>query len=373
MHVLHVVGSLDRGGAGVAAAVTGLCSHLARQIRVSLVTTSYGDRYPLAREVELVLPRSWRIPGARLSVAPGFGQALATLMDRSRPDLVHVHGLWMPKMHAACAAARGRGIPYVVSPHGMLQTWAFRHKAWKKRLPWWIYQRRDLQRAVLLHATSYQEADGIRHYRLGPDVAVIPNGLDIPPWQEHDLDGVPRTLTFLGRIHPVKGLANFIEAWALVRPSGWRCSLVGPSEEGHRADLERRIRSAGLDAAFAFHGAVDDAGKWACLRQSDILVLPSHSENFGLVVAEALACGVPAIATSGTPWRSLIEENCGWMCAPTVDGLAGALRDATRTDRAQLLQMGMRGRSMVERMFAWSTVCSQMVDTYRGACSRSQP
>ncbi len=355
----------------MAAAVSGLCSHLAPHADVALIASTTGpDRYPVDPTVRVTLSPSYQVPGMRLSYAPGFARALRHSLDAAPADLVHVHGLWMAQVHAACRIARQRGIPYVISPHGMLMPWAFQHRAWKKRIPWLAYQRQDLRRAACLVATSDQEAHHVRAFGFHSPVAVVPNGLDMPVWQPPENGRAPFRALFLGRLHPIKGLANLIDAWASVRPEGWTCVLAGPDENGYRRELESRVASKGLQSVFSFAGPVSSVAKWEYYRRADLFILPSFTENFGLVVAEALACGVPAIATDGTPWKALVEERCGWVCAPSVQGLANALHDAVTTDHKTRRAMGDRGRRMVESRYKWESVCAALLRAYGSVCGR---
>src|SRR5262249_28596017 len=153
-------------------------------------------------------------------------------------------------------------------------------------------QRAVLASADLLVATSASEAQSIRLAGLRQPIAVIPHGVQLPEQRaRHEGDGVHKAL-FLGRVHPIKGLPLLIEAWSRVRPSGWQCLIAGPSELGHRATLERQIRASGLSGEFQFLGKSDASLKEALYRAADLFVLPSLSENFGIVVAEALSYGV---------------------------------------------------------------------------------
>jgi glycosyltransferase involved in cell wall biosynthesis len=155
-----------------------------------------------------------------------------------------------------------------------------------------------------------------------------------------------------------------IEAWARVRPEGWVLKVVGPDEGGHRIQLERTVSAAGLDEFISFAGAVIGEKKQAAFFSADLFVLPSYSENFGLVVVEALAHGLPVLTTTGAPWSRLAERGCGWWVEPTVDGIAEGLRTATSCHREALKDMGARGREWVAREFGWRSVGRQFMATY---------
>jgi glycosyltransferase involved in cell wall biosynthesis len=141
--------------------------------------------------------------------------------------------------------------------------------------------------------------------------------------------------------------------------------VAGPDEQGHRAEVEQRARARGIGADVTFTGPVDDDAKWDLYRASDLFVLPTFSENFGVVVAEALACGVPALTTTGAPWRELEAERCGWWVPPEAEALAEALRDATARPDAERRAMGQRGRALVEARFSWTQVAADLHAAYR--------
>src|SRR6185503_9480318 len=149
-----------------------------------------------------------------------------------------------------------------------------------------------------------EEAQHIRDLGLRQPVAIIPNGVEIPDEIPARPRGKsPRTALFLGRIHPIKGLLNLVYAWAETSPPGWHMVIAGPDDTGYRAEVEQAIKRAGLTDHFSFAGPVAGEAKATLYRQADLFILPSHTENFGLSIAEALTYGVPVITTKGTPWR----------------------------------------------------------------------
>lgn len=291
---------------------------------------------------------------------------------RNVPDCIHVHGIWSPDLMRRWQTRQKFGLPAMVSIHGMLEPWALAHKAWKKRMAWWTYQKHLLQRADCLHATSVQEADNLRKLGLQSPIAVIPWGIDRVKMKSKGGAKQIRTTLFVGRLYPVKGLPLLIEAWARVRPAGWRLQLIGPDEAGHRAFLETMVRQCGLDEVVTFAGPMSGEALAEEYRNASLFVLPSHTENFGMVVGEAMAHGVPVITTHGAPWQVLEQEGCGWWMPVSVEGIAAALEDATQRPVEELAAMGERARDVVAERFSWDGIARDFVACYEWVLGRGE-
>jgi glycosyltransferase involved in cell wall biosynthesis len=309
---------------------------------------------------------------ARSSVQRIIGTEAEALGRFGQTDILHDNGIWMPHNHRLAVLAERHGIPRVVSTRGMLEPWALRHKRLKKNLAWWLYQRRDLKRARCHHTTAESEARNIQHLGLGVPVVAVPNGVDVPEERPSVLGSEPekavqsgrRTALFLGRIYPVKGLPMLVEAWARVRPDGWLLRIAGPDEAGHQKQIERAVSAAGLGEVVSFTGPIGHRMKKSAFFDADLFVLPTHSESFGIVVAEALAHGLPVLTTTGAPWSTLPESGCGWWVDATVDGIAEGLRQATILDPETLQAMGAKGRALIIAKFGWKRVADLILSTY---------
>jgi glycosyltransferase involved in cell wall biosynthesis len=284
----------------------------------------------------------------------------------SLPDCVHLHGIWSPRLAGRFMAWGKRGVPCLVSPHGMLEPWALSHKWFKKKVAWHLYQKQLLNRAVLLHGTSERETRQFKKLGLKPPLASIPWGVSLPPVRaERPVHPRPRIALFVGRIYPVKGLPMLVEAWTRVRPAGWKLRIVGPDEAGHQAEVESLIRKAKLEADFEFTGPLHGEALREAYESASLFILPSYTENFGMVVAEAMAHALPVVTTTGTPWSFLPERGCGWWVAPTVDHIAQALSTITALDDETLRGMGMKGREVVSSEFNWRQAANKMEEAYQ--------
>jgi glycosyltransferase involved in cell wall biosynthesis len=308
-------------------------------------------------------------PRARVPWRLGRSPAMRTaLRDACRgADAVHVHNLWMMPSIYPPVAMRGTPARLVVSPHGTLSPWALARSRLRKRFAWYVLgQRRLLAAAALFHATSQEEAEDIRRLGYRQPVALIPNGVAVPDCAPPDPGRTRRTLLFLSRIHPKKGLDLLLRAWARLeaRFPDWDLEVVGPDNEGHLEQMQRLAGALGL-ARVAFRGPLYGEDKLRAYATADLYVLPSWSENFGYTVAEALVCRTPAVTTRPTPWAALEHEGCGWWIDTGLEPLAACLERALQAPRAELDRMGERGRAYVARDLSWMRVAERMDAAYR--------
>ncbi|MES2025537.1 MAG: glycosyltransferase [Pseudomonadota bacterium] len=298
---------------------------------------------------------------------------IQSLCERKKFDLIHLHGMWSPFLAVIALVAGRKKIPFVISPHGCLEPWALGYKRQKKWLALKCYQGKILRSASLFVATANQELESIRLLGLRQPVAVIPNGVDFVFSPSRDENKSVKTILFLSRVHPKKGLLDLVEAWAKVRQPGWRIVIAGGDEDDYRAKVEALIRARELQSDFEFIGFVEGASKQVCFDKADIFILPTYSENFGLVVAEALSNEIPVVTTTGAPWHDLVEYRCGWWVQPGVDGVAAALAEAMDLDPAELRAMGQRGRKLVENKYAWSSIGASALAVSTWLLDRSVP
>lgn len=307
----------------------------------------------------------------------GYASELRKELDSADLDLVHTHGLWMyPSVAALRWAARWQK-PLVVSPHGMLDSWALQNSRWKKRIAGWLYENRHLRSAACLHALNDAEYVAIRAYGLTNPVAIIPNGVELPeldkkappPDWSSDLDGM-RVLLFLGRLHPKKGLANLLRAWARTRQApnsveDWRLVIAGWDQGGHEAELKRLAESLKLAESVRFIGPQFGAQKTASLARADAFILPSLSEGLPMAVLEAWAHSLPVLMTAQCNLPEGFASGAAVEIHPKADRMVEGLEDFLELPDAERLEMGKHGRQLVEAKFAWDGIAGRMAEVYR--------
>jgi glycosyltransferase involved in cell wall biosynthesis len=378
MKVLHVTPSyypaVRYGGPIVS--VRALCRALAAQgVEVDVATTNADgpvdlqvptDRWTTLDGLRIRYFRRW--PRLDYAFSPGLA---SFLRERTRDyDLVHITSTFSFPATAAGWAARRSGIPYVVSPRGSLQRWSLGQKRWKKQPYWALLERRQLQRAAAIHVTAELERQELLEVLPGAEVIVCPNGLD--PVSVPAVARLPRRIVFLGRIHRKKGLDVLAKAAALLvgRFPELEVVVAGPDDTGEQARVTSVIEALEPRPRFRWLGPVEGDAKWELLASAAAFALPSHAENFGLSVVEAMACGTPVVVSRNCPWAVVEERGAGAWVENTPGALAGAL-ERILSQPAMAEGMGRAGRLLAAE-YAWPAVGRQFAaELHRLATSRS--
>jgi glycosyltransferase involved in cell wall biosynthesis len=305
----------------------------------------------------------------RLGRSPDMARWLREVAEDCSSLVLHGHAMWQATGWYPSWAAKDTNAQVVISPRGTFAPGAMASGSKIKRLIWPLIQRPSCQEARCFHATAHAEAADIRALGFKQPIAVVPNGIDVPS-AAAEVQPL-RSVLFLGRVHPVKGIPVLLHAWAVIEREfpQWTLEVAGSDlgyygTSGHLAEVTALARQLSL-SRMRFIGEVHGPEKSRILRESSVFVLPTKGENFGVAVAEALAHSVPAIVTKGAPWAGLEEHKAGWWIDFGVDPLVHALRQALSSPPEQLAAMGARGREWMIRDFSWDVVGAKMAETYR--------
>lgn len=307
-----------------------------------------------------------------------FGARFADALNRAfaRADLCHIHGLWNVPEWRAAALARAQGLPYVLSPRGMLQAGSRSHHRVRKQIAYRLLEQKNVAAAQRLHATSSDEARELAAIVGDARVVMIPNGVDVDRARDRGpsvrarlgIEPADPLVVFLGRLHPIKRIDLLAAAMVRVRERFANAHLVlaGPDEGGHLATLQPVLSPLGRHVHVL--GAVDDLDKWTLLAESTLLALCSDSESFGLAAAEALAAGLPVVATRTVPWEALVRESCGFWVEQRADAIADAVAMLI-ADPVRTRAMGERAARLARARYSWRAVGQSMAACYADVLS----
>lgn len=353
--ILHTHITLDPSYGGPARTVPALCDAMASFRKVQLISSLSGDRRQETGD------RYYQLNLVNDGSYTSFAEAIEAQIKDT--EIIHDHGAWLPSNLASFKMAKKYKKAFILTTRGMFEPWALNHKKWKKRLAWWLYQKRILMNADAIHATSEREVHNLRALGCQQDICIIPNGVDFPETlpspNKHEL----KTLLFVSRIHKVKGLMKLLKAWEQINSEGWQLKIAGPKEGGHQDELEAYINQHHLKN-ISFLGSLNDEKKWREYVNADLFVLPTYSENFGVVVAEAMAAGLPVITTKGAPWKMLEDKKCGWWIDIGVEPLVLALQESMGLSDNERMSKGKIAQKLAYENFSWDKIGEEMNRVY---------
>ena len=359
--------SVSRNAGGLYDAIRSACLNMPGSLEVFGLRDTYTD-----------LDRhgwgSLKVHVYRTRAFHSFGYAPELWKDLSQGDyeLLHIHGLWMYPQFVSLKWQKRFGRPVVISVHGMLNTWAVRHSSWKKKLVRMVFASKSLATAACLHALSEGEYRAIRQYGLKNPVAIIPNGIELPPDEGKRVQGTEKkTLLYLGRLHPIKGLDLLIEALGLLADSGseflqhWEVKIVGSGQPAHQEMIEKEVINRDLEDVVFFLGPLYDREKAEVLRSASAFILPSHSEGLPMSVLEAWSYKLPVLMTRECNLSEGFEAKAAIELDLNAAGMAGQLDKLGQMTPSQLDEMAENGYQLVRTKFNWKKIALDFEATYK--------
>lgn len=302
----------------------------------------------------------------------------------SQSDLIHVNGIFTHPVTIGAWFARRKRKPHIVATRNGLDPWMLKIRHVKKMLGFKLYVQKDLEGASCIHATAEQEINACRAFGLEGPFTIIPNGINpknyenLPPPEVAEelwpiLQGKTVVL-FLSRLSPQKGLDMLILAWDEIKKKCPEAFLViaGPDYMGFSNDVRQLAGQSAFPNSILFSGSVWGEYKLALYSRADIFVLPSYSENFGNVIAEALVCGTPVVTTQATPWNEIEKTNCGRWIPVDKKALTAALAEMVSKPDAERKTMGQRGQQLILQNYTWDIAARKMITVYKAMLSGNE-
>lgn len=265
--------------------------------------------------------------------------------------------------------AQKQGYKVVLTPHGMLEPWIIQRHYWTRKVPaLWLYQKAAVQKADCIHATADSERDNLLKLGYNNNVKVVKLGIDAESIVMKKAWKRTKQVLFLSRVHPKKGVDFLVGAAAILcdQLKEYRIIIAGDGDADYIANFKMQIHEEGLDDIVQLVGGVYGEEKWRLFQTSDFFVLPTHSENFGLAIAESLASGTPVVTTVGAPWEDLNSFDAGACIDIGTQPLVEALRKFIAFSEEKLEQMGRNGRELIESKYSAQVMAKQMMEIYKG-------
>jgi len=299
-------------------------------------------------------------------------------VELENKTILHTHSLWNYPPYCAFKISKKHDIPLIISIRGNLYDWNMKKSKWKKRVVLSLFQMEMFKKASCLHATEINELKAIRKLGIKTPVALIPNGIELTEFdnlpqrkiaqQKLNLDTNKRYILFLSRIYSKKGLEYLINAFSAIHKEfpEWELIIAGPVYDKKYFDkILFTIKQKRFSEKVHFFGMVSGQKRLNLFASSSLFVLPAHTENFGMVIGEAMAAKLPVITTTGTPWKTIKDKNAGWWIDLNDKNMQKALYNAMEKSQQNLEEMGKRGYQIIKEQFSWQEVAYKMESVYR--------
>lgn len=360
MKIIHYIPSIDRTAGGTSTYMQVLAKGLGELAEVHIITHASENPLAMGNCTVHYVPEYNPFKGS-------WRKRVTEMMEEVRPDIVHVNCCWMPACAAVQHIAQKHGYNVVLTPHGMLEPWIIKRHYWTRKVPaLLLYQKAAVRKADCIQSTAESECDNLLKLGYNKNIKVVRLGIDADGIEMKKSWKKTRQILFLSRVHVKKGINFLIEAAAVLRSElqGYKILVAGEGDADYVAEMKRMIEDNSLQDIVQLIGGVYGDEKWRLFQTSDFFVLPTHSENFGLAIAESLASGTPVITTVGTPWHDLNDTNSGAWIEIGTQPLVETLRRFLALSDGELEAMGRNGRKLIEEKYSAHVMAKEMMEVY---------
>tara|TARA_B100001093_G_scaffold448445_1_gene454032 strand:- start:1433 stop:2542 length:1110 start_codon:yes stop_codon:yes gene_type:complete len=366
MKVLFILPTFSRKGAGVMEAPKGLALALNSHVNIDISAIALDDDRTSDCLKEWESINIYR----RKNYFAGFSFGLSTLLDEIKPDIVHIHGLWVGIGIQSAFWAMKNKTPYIVSPHGMMDEWAWKKSLIKKAIVYKLWQKKVLLNAYKIHALNEEEAISIKKILSNSAIIIQPNGINLKdyiggPTKKKS----PKKLLYLGRLDPKKSVLELIKAWkSLIQDAkdfNWKLEIAGSGD----LEYEKKLKSEAKAIPYkyiTFKGHVSGENKIECFKSSDAFILPSKSEGLPVAILEAWASSLPVAMTKQCNLNEALELKLAFEVYPDIPKLEKSLSLFLSFDNSKFLRLGQESHQYVKKYYSWSNIAQEFNKLYSG-------
>lgn len=379
MKIIHIIENLDDTYGGPAKSVPYLAKGLdGLGIEQTLVSIKYHENE--SNEVISKNDLVWLAFSydyiKKIRYSKELKNYLIGVCENKKGLILHIHNLWNYIPFISYTIAKRFKIPYVVAIRGSLYPWSLQQGKIQKKIAWNLFQKNALNCASCIHVTDIEELKAVRNLGITSPIALVPNGINLDEFnnmnnkqiskQNLKLEKDKKYILFLSRVHPKKGLEFLVQAWSDLakKNKNWDLLIVGPIyDEKYYQNIKQLLVRCELDSRVYFKGMINGQDRIDAYSASDLFVLPSHSENFGIAIAEAMAAKLPVITTQGTPWKEIQEYDAGWWSELNLENITKSLQEALASSEGELKQKGLNGFELIKK-YEWKYQAQKMKQVY---------
>ena len=386
INLAFLTACISRRSGGLLECIRGLGQELMQNREVAVEIMSLQDQFS-AEDSALLLPLKVRLFKPSGPSRFGYSPGLLPALLNSQSDIIHLHGLWTYPSVATLRWTRRTQRPHLISPQGMLDTWALRNSWWKKKIAGWLYEGANLRNAACIHAVCRSEAEAFRDYGLKNPICIVPNGIDLPqkgyaclPTWADRIEPGRKVLLYLGRLHLKKNIHNLLRAWALLQQNNvqeiaqWALVIAGcDNGDGYEEEMKEIASGLNGNGKVCFVGPQFFEDNEACYYYSQAFILPSFSEGMPMVVLKAFAHAKPVLMTPKCNLPEGFNASAAICIEPSAESIASGLRQLFEMSDTDRHAMGLRGRKLVEERFTWPKVASHMWHVYEWVLGGGTP
>jgi glycosyltransferase involved in cell wall biosynthesis len=360
IHIINLF--LSRNGGGIFTVVNELYNSKIFKKTVfkdNLYFWGYNDKYSEIDTKELNgISRTFKKTNKFLFSLKFKRELKANISENS---IIHLHSLWM---YPSVLLLNLNKTKKVISTHGMLDAWALNNSKTKKRISLFLFERKNLNSADCIHALCKQEYNDIRKIAPKVPIAIIPNGINLPIESAINPER-NKTLLFLGRVHPKKGLENLIDAWFQLNNNEWKLIIVGPDENDYKEKIKQKIILLNLEGSISLLDSKYGVEKDELFRTVSAFILPSFSEGLPMVILEAWSYKVPVIMTKECNLEIGFEKNAAIEINTSIDSIKLGIEKVINLSEDQLVEIGQAGYDLVKNNYTWDEVGIKMNLVYK--------
>jgi glycosyltransferase involved in cell wall biosynthesis len=379
MKVINIIENLDDTYGGPAKSVPYMCKYLGDiGVNTQIVSIKCVDneKNTLVKKHNLTWS-SFNYKGVRkFRYSSEMKIFLESLFIKNNDIILHTQNLWNYISYVSFRIHNKYDAPLVVSIRGSLYKWSLKQSKLKKRIAWMLFQKKVLQNCSCIHVTEKKELEAVRSLKIKTPIAIIPNGINLEEFNTSrtqqkakcnlGLKYNKKYILFISRLHPKKGIEFLVNSWVSLNDqyNEWDLLIVGPEEDkSYVNSLKSNINKNELTDRVVFTGMLEGQQRLDAFAASSLFVLPSHTENFGVAIAEAMAAKLPVITTHGTPWEEIDTYGAGWWVELCQENINQALGEALSCSGEDLKQKGLNGYQLIKK-YEWKYQAKKMEELY---------